>query len=503
MNTIKTLCNMRQITFTLAFLLFIIAPLGVYANANAEEYIKRYGDLAVREMKRTGIPASITLAQGMFESQYGKSELASIANNHFGIKCKSNWTGATFKVHDDKPDECFKKYETAYDSYIDHSDLLKSRTWYQFLFLLEPTDYKSWAAGLLKAGYATDTLYAKKLIDVIERYELNELDKTVEEVPLVVFAQTIGINPESEAASKDYHSARLRGEMPAPNTKTPAIPTAKQPTKIVEPAKASQSAIIDNTAVETAYNGKPKRTTDLPQSDMIAMETAFSQAEAARPAGTQRQTLSGAPAISINPQELATSRIDPRRPVKANETPTPAINYQAQPLANNENTSTKQPENALVAKFENPTPTQQQENIEVVNYTTIQYPSSNNNIQQANTNDNEGAGFNSQITYQPAVQQADAEPNIVLAAYHNEPAPQVQTVAQRATSNNTNQKPVLSYLNERRIVTYPYEVSLSEVAAKHDAEISLLQNYNKGMSPKNKIAAGTPIFLQAPIINGY
>lgn len=138
-------------------------------------YIEKYSQLAVEEMYRSGIPASITLAQGLLESRYGQSELAVKANNHFGIKCH-NWNGETIYYDDDRKGECFRKYSSPEESFRDHSDFLRYRDRYKFLFDLEPMDYKGWAHGLKKAGYATDSHYAQKLIRLIEEYELYRYD---------------------------------------------------------------------------------------------------------------------------------------------------------------------------------------------------------------------------------------------------------------------------------------------------------------------------------------
>lgn len=141
-----------------------------------QKYLELYAESAVREMKRSGVPASITLAQGMLESSFGNSELAQKANNHFGIKCHSDWTGKSVKMDDDAKNECFRKYNSVYESYVDHSDFLKNRSRYAELFDLKITDYKGWAKGLKKAGYATNPKYADLLIDIIERYDLHQYD---------------------------------------------------------------------------------------------------------------------------------------------------------------------------------------------------------------------------------------------------------------------------------------------------------------------------------------
>lgn len=140
------------------------------------EYFERYGDLAVREMHRSGVPASITLAQGALESGDGNSTLAVQANNHFGIKCHDDWYGRKIYQDDDKENECFRRYESVEDSYRDHSDYLRKKQRYAFLFELEITDYKGWARGLKKAGYATNPAYAESLIRIIEEFRLDRYD---------------------------------------------------------------------------------------------------------------------------------------------------------------------------------------------------------------------------------------------------------------------------------------------------------------------------------------
>jgi flagellum-specific peptidoglycan hydrolase FlgJ len=147
------------------------------------KYIENFGGLAIEEMQRTGIPASIKLAQAIVESGCGKSILAARANNHFGIKCKSYWTGQKYYYYDDDKDSrgnaiesCFRYYDTAEASYLDHSVFLVSTERYQSLFTYDPLDYKSWARGLKRCGYATDTNYSVALINTIEKYSLYEFD---------------------------------------------------------------------------------------------------------------------------------------------------------------------------------------------------------------------------------------------------------------------------------------------------------------------------------------
>ena len=140
------------------------------------EYISYFKTVAINEMHLYGIPASITLAQGILESGSGKGRLARQANNHFGIKCHT-WNGDKIYHDDDEAQECFRKYKDPNTSYRDHSEFLANRKRYSGLFKLKITDYKGWAKGLRKAGYATDPKYPKKLISLIERYELHKFDK--------------------------------------------------------------------------------------------------------------------------------------------------------------------------------------------------------------------------------------------------------------------------------------------------------------------------------------
>lgn len=175
------------------FILSIICIVTVSAQNKTEQYIKQYSQIAVDEMKRYNIPASITLAQGILESGNGESRLATEGKNHFGIKCHENWKGETIIEDDDAKGECFRKYPTVTDSYHDHSLFLTERDRYSFLFEYNKTDYKKWAKGLKKAGYATNPKYPTLLIDLIERYELSRFDKGIEKERKLYFANSYGL----------------------------------------------------------------------------------------------------------------------------------------------------------------------------------------------------------------------------------------------------------------------------------------------------------------------
>ncbi len=150
---------------------------GTAQNATYISYINRYKDLAIEQMHQYGIPASITLAQGLLESAGGQSELSRKANNHFGIKCGGTWNGPYVLKDDDERNEKFRAYASPRESYIDHSLFLTTRSRYAFLFQYDITDYKSWAHGLKKAGYATNPRYAHTLIGLIHRYDLHQYDR--------------------------------------------------------------------------------------------------------------------------------------------------------------------------------------------------------------------------------------------------------------------------------------------------------------------------------------
>jgi len=204
-------CNVKKaIKYSLLCLMLNVTTL-VLAQPNLrndtgritpEMYIEMFKEAAISDMMKTGVPSSITLAQGMYESDYGNSLLAKGANNHFGIKCHKEWSGDTFHKDDDAPNECFRKYENVMLSYDDHSDFLRSRERYHSLFNLEITDYKNWAHGLKKAGYATNPTYASKIIGLIEKYNLSDYDVQGVKIPIAGAIDKIPIRVEPKSTEK-------------------------------------------------------------------------------------------------------------------------------------------------------------------------------------------------------------------------------------------------------------------------------------------------------------
>lgn len=195
-------------------MIFTLILLTLTATAQSrKEFIRKFKHIAIVEMEKTGIPASITLAQGILESGCGLSPLATGANNHFGIKCH-DWEGATFQMDDDEKDECFRKYDDPEQSWIDHSVFLTTRPRYASLFKLSTTDYKGWAKGLKAAGYATNPQYAEILIRIIEEEELYKFDREIQhpEFSLEV-AQNSSSGKNSTTTNVKTESLRNREEM--------------------------------------------------------------------------------------------------------------------------------------------------------------------------------------------------------------------------------------------------------------------------------------------------
>ncbi len=202
----------------IAILFLTISLLTVRSNAQQNEtvrhYISTYKELAIAEMKRTGVPASIKLAQGIHETMAGTSSLVLKSNNHFGIKCKTGWAGESVSHDDDARGECFRKYPTAEDSYRDHSNFLKNSARYAGLFQLDPTDYAGWANGLKKAGYATNPRYPLVLIKLIEDYNLQDYT-------LLALGKAPVNNTEEE---KTFETESGRVKVPEKETETPVVP---------------------------------------------------------------------------------------------------------------------------------------------------------------------------------------------------------------------------------------------------------------------------------------
>ena len=234
--------------------LFLCVCVSTTVNAQkqkTEAYVETYKETAIAEMLRTGVPAAITLAQGILESQSGESDLVKNSNNHFGIKCKTEWTGGKFYHDDDEKGECFRVYTNAGESYKDHSDFLKSRPHYAFLFKLDPTDFEGWAKGLKKAGYATNPQYPQKLMKLINDYQLQQYS-------LEAIARMNRPVPETIASNTAVVTGTTNSSV-AVETSTTAkeIPEVKQDVQV---AQETSSQVINTTSTATPLATANKET---------------------------------------------------------------------------------------------------------------------------------------------------------------------------------------------------------------------------------------------------
>jgi len=252
----------------------------------AFEYIEKYKNWAVQEMHHSQVPASITLAQGMFESDFGRSELATNANNHFGIKCHSSWQGKKAYYDDDAPNECFRHYNSVYESYVDHSELLKKKR-YSALFLLEKTDYAGWAKGLKKAGYATDPKYATKLIRIIEDYELFQYDYILTPAKPIIYADRLCLEYDKE----------LVASLEKPNmTEVDVFGDA--------PSSDLSSVIKITSEHKDTYNTSTSSTPHVEQADLETIDAMLAAAIKKRPKRVDRKCLMGAPSVMVDATKI-------------------------------------------------------------------------------------------------------------------------------------------------------------------------------------------------------
>ncbi|MEO6834134.1 MAG: glucosaminidase domain-containing protein, partial [Chitinophagaceae bacterium] len=198
---------------------------------NAQRYIEQYRQLAMEEQQRVGIPAAITLGQGILETQAGQSELVTQAHNHFGIKCKKDWTGDSFLHTDDAPNECFRKYPNDLASYRDHSEYLKTSKRYLPCFECAPNDYQSWAKALRRCGYATSPTYAAQLIKIIEDFQLQQYTIAANTSPRPIFVASLD-SPVAAAAM--IEQTRAREIIPEKDAPIPATQDAPEYGKLVK-----------------------------------------------------------------------------------------------------------------------------------------------------------------------------------------------------------------------------------------------------------------------------
>lgn len=266
---------MKKIFFTLTLL--ILSKFHAQGWKNDDQYIQKFASYAVEEMEKYKIPASITLAQGLLETGGGQSRLAQEGKNHFGIKCKEDWTGKTMKHSDDAPNECFRVYDDPRESYEDHSKFLAYRKFYVNLFNLDMKDYKGWAHGLKKAGYATNPRYAYILIDKIEKYRLYEFDNSSsKEVLYTVLKLYPGLQDDRIFMAQVDQSKASPKPFTSGNTHQPAIfaKQQKQDDKI-----KSKSEILNSILVKNHPNGDRKFVIIPEDTDLTSISKKFGVSE--------------------------------------------------------------------------------------------------------------------------------------------------------------------------------------------------------------------------------
>ena len=216
-----------------------------HVRLTRQEYIYKWRHLAMENRELYGVPASITMGQAILESGYGNSTLSILTNNHFNIKCKKEWTGERRLWSDDNPDDCFRVYDTVEESYSDHGDYLSSRSWYEFLFAYDITDYQSWAKGLKKANYATDPKYAESLIRVIEDTHIYLLDQENGiELYDAYLAENLGVTPPATTPATEE-----KGDEEAKDV----VMESQRPAEIANMSEHMMTAYADNGIDPNAY----------------------------------------------------------------------------------------------------------------------------------------------------------------------------------------------------------------------------------------------------------
>ena len=244
-----------------------VPPAMQVTTAVTQKYIEDYKDIAMVEMQRYNIPASITLAQGILESGSGQGRLARYGNNHFGIKCHATWNGKTITHDDDEKSECFRRYKYAYESFEDHSQFLIKRGRYSSLFELNPTDYESWAHGLKKAGYATDPAYAKKLIALIKKFNLHLYDEQV---------VAMKGEPVNFSMGTDIVSTPLPKREITQTISTAPVATSK-PVAVTKKEAVKAKPVVKSNAVVSDSSKKVAEKVDTPKSVVPAKPQVSSQ----------------------------------------------------------------------------------------------------------------------------------------------------------------------------------------------------------------------------------
>ncbi len=444
----------------------------------ANGYIDNYKDWAVMEMHRVGVPASVTLAQGMFESDFGRSRLAKKGNNHFGIKCKSDWSGGRMYLDDDKPMECFRTYATTFDSYKDHSQFLVENKRYKNLFNLAVTDYTGWAKGLKQAGYATDPRYAHKVIAVIERYNLQQYDYYA--APLYVDANDFCIDYDDKCVM--YAPSGASNE-PGPWLNIPYTGSTVKPNHSSSSLKDIDKPLAESIAKRPnvprkCIDGRPVVAIDLEMETPKNNGKVVSKTSPKKILGRElNPNFDPSRCVMTTPNDAWTSTSAPHP-----NTHSGARNYKA--YTTNNSTSTNPP---------NPTTTTKRK-------------------ANANTNTTANAG-GSFIPYtgkkqqdKPAVGTKDKTKakskskggNQMLSENYKPSLSGVNGNKENAALKEGKMLPkrTTNYKNGSKIVKYPYEVSPTQIAHTYHISEDKLMDYNNLLKGE-VFTANTNVFLEA------
>lgn len=507
-----------QIKIILYFCLFIFnikyCSLSLSAHcvsAQAYSYINKFKTLAIAEMIRTGIPASIKLAQGMYESQYGQSPLAKQGNNHFGIKCKEEWKGEVIYQDDDAPQECFRKYKSAHDSYIDHSKILLERDRYAALFDLDSDDYTGWAKGLKQAGYATDPNYDDKIINIIQRFALYKYhNEEQDEKPIAEIPTPTNQLPDYAKQGDKYFTAQ-------------SLPRNRK-------SATNDDIYSINQALTETLGQRP---THLPIQTLGGAPTALAnevyvEQTIRRPAQLPRNVDNSAVSAQVNTQSLSRTPIKKEdhhedqnlplpMPLEAANTYTTPSNTPNTIKISNEPVNT--PSKEFIAQLNTPANVAHPDNAQIVQQNSPKALPSDANIAQK--------ALTIQKNAKEIEQKGAAETNLTRAATDDivqnmnhtsitqlstaEPDISIESVANRTTAGKTNPVKIaeqqrkgsallphqnLHYVNNVKSVVYPYDVSIWQISNTYKVAAELLLKYNDLDSENTPLPAKTPIYLQ-------
>lgn len=437
-----------------------------YSNNKAKPYIERFKALALQEMLQNNIPASIKLAQGMFESHYGESKLARKANNHFGIKCNTDWQGDSITHTDDAPNECFRKYDSAEASYMDHSNFILNRARYDRLFALAPNDYIGWAKGLKEAGYATLSDYAERIIDLIEQHNLYEYDRMIlENRQPVIAGNSINIPQDGRNGS-------------------------------IYAAKHKRMDIGEAASFVASARGSLKAKKEKERTDLNTLDAVVAACETCRPAAVVRQSLDGRPAVYPQAEDIAPTLKRGANRKRDNNHKTAKKNkaYEHKNDSNEPEWADKpMPDNRQVEQ------TLLKTDADLARTYTDNYPyATPQNLLPDYPATIEPANIDAGNKQTPPTTPNEPEQDNAMLLVSNKPTTMNAQEMAAFFRKETKMLPPQNfhYVNAVKSVVYPYEVSIAQISATYKVAAELLLHYNDLADENSPFGARTPIFLQ-------